>query len=258
MDPVDGVSAPEAQNAIGGAGLWRIEEPDEIVSYRTFDPALVADKLPAEVEFVLIGDVADQGLSWAKRHLERHPDHRDWGISFLEIIRADTFSIGSEEPDWPEGGAAAVWFARLRAKDTTAEYYGQTLYLALGFWLPDHEFVQHMNDNSYFAAYADITLRRQGDQDWKGSIHTHDLDVRASCEPIGDIHEYSSGGRQYIIPPADSEIDDVIRVDFIGHKIQECETLTDWEISGEHPLASSVSLNDMSYQFGYSLTGATQ
>ena len=92
---------------------WLIVGPQEVVGWFTFDPAAVADRLPEYLRFVTVGELATAGIRWAVDYLAHHTAHAGWGVSFLEIVRADTFAIAGREPTWPERGAAAVWFARV-------------------------------------------------------------------------------------------------------------------------------------------------
>ena len=75
---------------------WVIAGPQQVVGWFTFDPFGVADRLPESVRFTTVGELANAGIPWAVDYLVHHPSHEGWGVSFLEIVRADTFAIRPE------------------------------------------------------------------------------------------------------------------------------------------------------------------
>jgi len=234
---------------------WIVESPEEVVTYLVFDPGTVADRLPDKLRFITIQELAEDRISWAADHLAEHPDQDSWGISFVEIIRADTFSINGREPDWGEQGAAGLWFARVAPADPGYDPGGGRLYLALEFWLPDRSFAEQMRENGYYASHGDVRLERNPEGRWAGRIKVPGLDLSCECVPEGEAAAYSSGGRQVIFPPAGSGVTDVVRIVFIGHKIQECGEGSYWQYTGQHPLGRGITIGDSTFQFGYDLIG---
>jgi len=123
---------------------WVIAGPQQVVSWFTFDPVGVADRLPESVRFTTVGELANAGIPWAVDYLVHHPSHERWGVSFLEIVRADTFAIDGRNPSWPTDGAAAVWFARVLPKDGTDQLGPGLPLLMLEFWVPDAAYATFM------------------------------------------------------------------------------------------------------------------
>ena len=72
---------------------WVVDEPEEIVSYLTFDTATVKDRLPLSLRFITLGELAAGHILWANEHLNEYPTRADWDISFIEIVRMKTFKI---------------------------------------------------------------------------------------------------------------------------------------------------------------------
>ncbi len=91
---------------------WEIGGTDEIAVQLLFDSAAVAERLPDGLRFVTLADVASK-LPAARVYLAAHPEHAQYGVSFLEIARQDHFSIDGREPQWRKNGAIALWFARV-------------------------------------------------------------------------------------------------------------------------------------------------
>jgi hypothetical protein len=148
-----GRAAPPRELAVpeGARTHWVIRDPHEIVAWVAFDTATVRQRLPGELRFVTIGELAAGGVGWAAEQLAEHPQRRGWGISFLEILRAGTFTLDGRSPAWPAQGAAAVWFARVAPADSAADLGPGLPYLMLEFWLSDRAFVQFMRGKGHYA-----------------------------------------------------------------------------------------------------------
>ena len=50
-----------------------IRDPHEIVAWVAFDTATVRERLPGELRFVTIGELAAGGVGWAAEQLAAHP-----------------------------------------------------------------------------------------------------------------------------------------------------------------------------------------
>ncbi len=235
---------------------WTVERPDELVAYVLFDPATVKDRLPATLRFITVGELADQGLQWAKGHLADDPSHDGWGISFLEIVRMGVCDIDGRAPVWPEHGAAALWLARVAPSDSTADLGPGVPLLTLEFWMPDSLFVLYMRGKGYYATYGDVRLRGDPGGGWRGSLAVDGLKVAAECTPTGPVEGgEQSRGMQVFFPPASSSMTTVVRVAFAGHRIRECAERSSWRFEGAHALAGGIVLGPSTYQFGYRLVG---
>jgi hypothetical protein len=235
---------------------WTVERPDELVAYVLFDPATVKDRLPPTLRFITVGELADQGLQWAKGHLADDPSHRGWGISFLEIVRMGVCDIDGRAPAWPENGAAALWLARVAPSDSAADLGPGVPLLALELWIPDSLFVAYMRGKGYYSTYGDARLRGDPGGDWRGSLVVDGLKVVAECTPTGPVDGGDrSRGMQVFFPPLSSSMTTVVRVAFAGHRIQECAGKSSWKFEGTHALAGVVVLGPSTYQFGYRLVG---
>jgi hypothetical protein len=240
----------------GGARTrWVVEAPSEIVAYALIDTARVGTALPATLRFITVGELADAGVAWAAGHLAEHPERRGCGVSFLEIVRAGTFTIDGLAPRWPRHGAMALWCARVAAAPPdTAPGPGRPL-LVLGMWVPDRAFVDRARARGHFMEYGDVRLVEAPRGRWRGSLKLRDLTVAATCTPDGPVTGGdSSAGAQVLIPPRDSAVPGVVRVAFAGHRTRDCPGST-WRIRGGHALARAVVLEPSSFQYGYHLAG---
>ena len=103
------------------------------------------------------------------RSLAEHPAQADWGISFLEIVRTGTFTIDGRAPNWPEGGAAALWCARVAPSLPTADLGPGQPFLTLEFWMPDSSYVTYMRGKGYPASYGQVKLLQPTEGMWRGS-----------------------------------------------------------------------------------------
>jgi hypothetical protein len=238
-------------------GKWLVTGPQEIVGWFAFDPAPVIDRVPEFVRFVTVGELANDGVSWAVDYMAHHVTHERWGVSFLEIVRADTFAIDGREPVWPQNGAAAVWFARVLPKTDIGDLGPGLPLLVLEFWVPDSAYAAFMHQRGYYATYADVRLSERNDK-WQGFITAADFAMRVLCTPAStESGGSNSRGFQVLIPPKDSGLATVVPIAFEGHRERKCSESSSWTIEGRHPLTGAVALDSASFQYGYRLTGRT-
>lgn len=238
---------------------WIVRQPEEIVGYLLFDPATVADRLPRFLRFITVEELAAGGVGWASDYLAENSSRGGWGISFLEIIRTGTFTIEGRAPAWPEGGAAALWLARVEFSDSTADLGPGVPLLMLEFWMPDSLYVAYMLDRGYYATYGDVRLHRDPKGEWKGSVNVDGLSVLADCRPRGPVTGGAEDkGRQVLVPPASFTMCAPIHVAFAGHRIQSCDESSSWKLEGAHPLAKGIILGPATFQFGYDLVGGVR
>lgn len=237
-------------------GHWLLAGPEEVVGWFTFEPAAVADRLPESLRFVTVGELANSGIRWAVDYMAHHEAHAGRAVSFLEIVRADTFAIDDRTPIWPEHGAAAVWFARVLPKAGTPDLGPGLPLLMLEFWIPDSAYVTFMHQRGHYSTYADVRLARRGDR-WEGSINGPNFAIRVACTP-GTLESGgpSSIGSQLLIPPKGSDLTTVIPITFAGHRERICAEPSSWTIEGRHPLRAAVAVESASFQYGYRLSGA--
>jgi hypothetical protein len=258
--PASASRAPAAMPDLpaGSRTRWVVEGPEEIVTDLAFDPDAVRDRLPSGLRFVTVGELADGGVPWAARLLGRRPALASWGVSFLEIVRARTFTVDGRAPRWPRHGAVALWFARVAPADAGTDLGPGRPFLALEFWVPDRAYAGYMRDRGYPAGYGDVRLRRERDGHWLGTVRVRDLDVTAACAPAGPVvGGPMSAGMQVFLPPVNATVTDTIRVAFAGHREQACGSGTSWELRGAHPIVGAVLLGETTYQYGYHLVGGT-
>jgi len=236
---------------------WIVSDPQEIVGYLLFDPISVADRLPETLRFITVEELAGRGVDWAADHLADEPVHGGWGISFFEIVRMGTLTIEGRAPEWPEGGAVALWLARVAPSGAGVNPGSGTPLLMLEFWMPDAGYVEYMQDRGYHAMYGEVTLGHDAAGTWRGTVSVDGLNVSAECSPCGPITGGAgSFAQQVFVPPRSSISDAVVQLDLSGHRIQDCASGSFWEFVGTHPLASSVVLGPSTFQFGYDLRGA--
>lgn len=234
---------------------WIVDEPEEIVGYLIFSPATVKERIPSFLRFITIAELAADQIPWAKEHLSEYPAHADWGISFIEIVRMRTFEIDGRTPEWPEHGAAALWFARVAPLDPQNELGPGKPFLALEFWMPDSMYVGYMRNKGHYASFGDVRLHKNADGKWIGAIEADGLSAVCECMPARDVAGFGSCGMQVFFPPARSEVTSVVRAAFAGHQEQSCEEEACWKFRGVHPLVDGVLLGPSSFQFGYDLIG---
>ncbi len=237
---------------------WVVQGPEEIVTYLAFDPDAVRDRLPSGLRFITVGELADGGVTWAREQLGRRPALASWGVSFLEIVRARTFTVDGRAPRWPSHGAAALWLARVAPADPGADLGPGRPLVALELWMPDRAYARYMREKGYQAAYGDVRLRRDSSGRWLGSVEVPGLEVTVACRPAGPVGGGPmSAGMQAFFPPANSTVTDTVRVAFAGHREQACGSGTSWELRGTHPIVGGILLGETSYQYGYHLIGGT-
>lgn len=240
----------------GSHTKWVINNAEEIVQYLTFDPASVKSRLPDNLRFITLKELADKNIDWATDYLSNHPTNSNWGVSFLEIVRMQSFTIDGREPSWPEKGAIALWCARVASSDSIRQLGPGRPLLVLDFWVPDSSYAVYMRNKGHYASYGDIELYQNSDQTWHGSIRTDNFMVDMSCKPSGPVFGGPrSRGEQTLFPPASSLISDVIHVAFAGHHEQECDSGTSWLFQGSHPLVNGILVGSSTYEFGYNLIG---
>lgn len=239
----------------GAQTHWVVHKPEEIVSYLIFDPATVKERIPSFLKFITIEELAVDQIPWAKEHLSKYPAHADWGISFIEIVRMKTFEIDGHSPQWPKNGAAALWFARVAPSDSINELGPGKPFLAMEFWMPDSTYVSYMRNKGHYASYGDVSLHRNSEGKWIGSIEADGLSVACECMPMSSVEESGSSGMQVFFPPALSGITSIVRVAFAGHQEQVCKQEAIWKFKGTHPLANGIILGPSSFEFGYDLIG---
>ena len=240
----------------GARAEWLVEGPEELVLYLAFDPATVQRRLPSRLRFITIGELASGGVAWAKEFLGQHPTKGPWGVSFLEFVRARTFTIDGRAPAWPAHGAFALWFARVAPSDPSTDLGPGRPLLVLDFWLPDHAYVKYMSGKGYYASYGAGRLTPSARGRWSAALAVDGLTITAECTPAGPVTGGpNSAGMQAIFPPASSAVTDLVRIAFAGHREQACEAAPSWTFRGSHPLASAVALGAPTFQFGYHLRG---
>lgn len=254
--PTDAAALPTSTQD-GGSGRWFVDGPEEIVTWVLFDPASVGDRLPADLRFVTVAELAAGNVGWARAWLEEHPGQGAWGVSFLEIVRAAKFEIDGRPPDWPTHGAFALWAARVVPLQSPSEpSEGGLPLLILDAWLPDQAFVAGMRAAGHYATFGDVGLSQNAEGRWRGTITIPGLDVIAECTPTGPVTGGpESAGQQVLFPPRAGGVDAVVQVSFSGHRLQDCASPATLVARGDHPLSRAVVLEPATFQSGYSLVG---
>lgn len=239
-----------------GAGTrWVVSDPEEVVSWRAFDPSRVSDRLPPGVRFMSLGELSSAGMSWAEDYLAAHPTQREWGVSFLQILHAGEFALNGRSPQWPDGGAVGLWFARIAPTGDTDLGLGVP-FLELEFWVPDSAYAAHMRELGHYATYGDVRLAATASGERQGSVTVEGLALRVSCSPQGPTSGgSSSAGTPVLVPPQTSPVTGVVRIAFAGQQERACTGDTVWMIEGSHPLATTVAIAPSTLQFGYRLVG---
>lgn len=181
---------------------WIVDQPEEIVSWVLFNPSTVENRLPSTLRFITVEEIASTGAGWAADYLSKNPNKKTWGISFLEIIKTGTFTIDGIAPEWPEKGAAALWFARVTPANPQDDPRPGGSYLALNFWIPDSLFAMTMRKKGHYATFGNATLYQDENGRWQGVIDTDGLKVVGNCLPTEPIYGGAQSiGIQTISPP---------------------------------------------------------
>ena len=241
---------------VGAQTRWVVGQPYEIVAYVTFDPATVECRLPQTLRFINVKELAATGVPWAMDYLAEHPAHGHWGVSFLEIVRTGIFTIDGHAPNWPEQGAVALSVRWVAPSAPMTDLGPGQPFLVLEFWMPDRAYVAYMRAKGHYATYGDVKLFQDSDGNWRGRVDVAELSIVAKCVPTGAVKGgVRSGGMQAFFPPRSSKMDGVVRVAFKGHRVQDCERESSWNLQGKHPLARGVVLRPSTFQFGYDLIG---
>ncbi len=241
----------------GAHTQWVVKQPFEIVTYVTFDPATVESRLPPSLRFITVKELDAKRVGWATDYLAEHFDHGHWGVSFLEIVRSETFTIDGRAPNWPEHGAAALWCARVAPSVATMDLGSTQPFLVLEFWMHDDAYAEYMRSKGHFATHGDVQLIKDSGGNWRGSVDVAGLSISAICRPTGAVTGgVGSRGKQAFFPPSSSTVKNVVHVAFAGHRIQNCDQAT-WNIQGTHPLNGGVVLPPTTLQFGYALIGGS-
>jgi hypothetical protein len=239
----------------GARTVWIVRQPQELVTWLAFDPRTVQSCLPQTLRFITVGELATGGAGWAKGYLSTHPDRGAWGVSFLEILRAGTFTLDGRTPGWPKEGGMALWCARVAPMEPSVDLGGQP-YLALEFWMSDRSYVAYMSEKGHPASYGEVRLRLDSKGHWQGSVKARGLDLTANCAPVGPIRGGAGlAGMQILFPPREAPVQGTVRVAFAGHRIQDCAADATWTRRGTHPLVGAEVLRSSTYQFGYELRG---
>lgn len=240
----------------GAQTHWVVDQAEEVVCYFAFDPTTLKHRLPPTLRFITLEELASGGVHWAKDHLAKHPSQGQWGVSFLEIVRMQTFSIDGQTPMWPENGAAGLWCARVTQADSARDLGPGRPLLILDFWMPDSMYVVRMRQKGHYATYGNVKLFKDNQGKWHGSISAEGLSAVTEFRPTGPVRGGTgSAGMQVLIPPASSTVTDIVRVAFAGHREQDCDEDSSWTVRGTHPLASCVILGPSTFEFGYNLIG---
>lgn len=235
----------------GAETTWIVDGAEEVITNVIFDPKLVAERLPSGLAFLTLSDLAKAGNVQAQAHLETFPHMADWGVSILEIVRQEIFRIDGRVPSQPSNGAIALWFAAVKpAPGNSSAERGR---LVLDLWVADSAYVEYMLSKGHYASYGDVRLSRTPEGIWKGSIVVPALQVEATCRPVPDVRSLPPG-KQLLYPPADSDVDHMIRTVYAGHQERMCDE-EGWQISGNHPLSTAVRIGGSVVQFGYRLHG---
>jgi hypothetical protein len=239
----------------GSQSHWVVDEPEEVVVYLVFDPGTVKDRIPSFLRFITIEELATGNVQWAMEHLKEYPKHPNWGISFIEIVRMKKFDIDGRAPQWPDNGAAALWFARVAPSNPANDLGPGKPFLVLDFWIPDSAYVSYMHSKGHYASFGDVRLRLNSEGTWLGSIEANGLKAHCSCRANGIVEGFGSRGMQVYFPPVQSGLKSIVRVAFAGHHECSCSEDSFWQFNGVHPLANGMTLGPSSFQFGYDLIG---
>lgn len=224
---------------------------DEIVLYLTFDPAITQDLLPPGIRFRTLEEIARRPDSAAiAEHLRRHPEHKGWAYSFVEIIHPASLEYDGYKARLGARGGMAVWYAYAARTDTSDTRPKGSQLAALGTWLSDKRLVKQMRAKGYPAEYAKIEFRRDRSGVVRGRLKTGGLEVRGRCRLEGEPYTPDFGTPPFMqtlwTPRALGQTFEIVT--FYGHAQQKCGA-PEWEMSGTDLLANA---------FRHRATGGTE
>jgi hypothetical protein len=236
----------------GAETRWRVEGPEEISTYAAFPVADVAAQLPAGLRFVTLADI---GAEWriVREHLQTHPEHRDYGISFIAVLRHRRFSIDDRELTLRGDSALAQWWAYVTTADRGVADTTMSSVLTLGFWIPDQPYTAYMRSKGHHAEPGDIRLSRDATGVWRGSVSAPGLRVEGQCR-AADTAQPLEGGTLTLCTPR-ATIDRVVRVGFTPYRERVCDRPAPWTMTGEHPLARAVPIGTTSFLSHFDMLG---
>lgn len=239
----------------GASSRWSISGTHEVVGWFAFDPARVHERLPASYRFVLVGELAASGIPWARTYLAQHDAQAGWGVSFLEVLRADSFVIDDRQPQWSDSAAVALWCARIVPENGPSTAGAATQFLVLEFWVPDSSYASFMRSRGYFADYGAVDMMQHGEA-WHGTVRASDFKAETTCTPSGvESGGPAARGQQMLVPPASSGLATVVDIAFAGHRERQCAESAGWSRSGSHPLTDAAAIGSSSLQYGYRMLG---
>lgn len=241
------LSLPNTQNP-----TWIMRDPSEVVTYLLFDTSLVNNLLPRYLNFVTVKNIANEGVSWAINHLKSNPNHKNMGISFLEIVNSKIFEIGGENLEFGTSKAIGIWFARVEV-NRMIKTKG-TKYLSLEFLVPDMKFCKYMSSKGYYSEYADVSLAKDEDNNWLGKIVKDDLNITVTFNRKNNLINLGSYSNQTIFYSKKQKSNWYTIVSFKGHRIFDCSDVK-WTIKGKHPLSKSIIIGETTFQTDYELIG---
>lgn len=207
---------------------------DELILWITFDPALVADRIPEGLRLRRLEEIAAKDDAIAE-HLRAHPEQRGWAWSFFEIIGTESLAVDGRKAALDEKGGMAVWYvaaARLSKDDSRPQ--GSQM-LALETWVSDPKFASFVREKGYPWQGADVKFWKT-DKRVEGRLKATDLTVSAICRRLGSPEKPDWGGTnlQTLWSPRGTA-PTFEMVTFYGHRVQRCEPT--WRIKGDHALA---------------------
>jgi hypothetical protein len=234
----------------GAETHWEIDGVNEIGVHILFDPATVADRLPPNLRFQTLQEIAPKA-PFAQKYLAAHPEQAGYGISVLEVVR-QRFSIDGREPQWPRDGAVGLWFAKVISTSPVNERARGSENLFLFALVPDRDYVGYMRRKGHYSTYGDVRLKRDQSGMWHGTIESADLQVEGACRPSTEASQKGRTGSETFYAPR-GEGDHFLVLAWSDHEDHECNGR--WEISGSHPLSKAFTIGSSIYACCYRLQG---
>jgi hypothetical protein len=127
--------------------------------------------------------LADIGAEWriVREHLQARPEHRDYGISFIAVLRHRRFTIDDRELTLRSDNALAQWWAYVTTADRGVADTTMSSVLTLGFWIPDEPYAAYMRSKGHHAAPGDVRFSRDPAGGWRGLVSAAGLRVEGSA-----------------------------------------------------------------------------
>jgi hypothetical protein len=207
----------------------------EIGTMVLVDSSVVARFVPAGLHFMTLGAVAARDTSVA-RYVALHPELKTAVATSLVFSRLDSLRINDGAPTRQVG---AFWWVRARPTPPLASPVPGDVYVELGYWSPDPNFVRLQGDWPPLQV-APVEVEQAADGEWSLRLTLKDASIRARCRPVGARTPSSYSLPSFTTLWAGGVKPTVYDIyTYYGHHSQPCAG--EWTAEGNGPLAVALA-----------------